>query len=203
MSITTGKSPECRADRPAFAMFVLLLVIGLSPAIALAEPFDRVLRWDGISFRVQCPNDSSLNTLTVQPSGLSLPQANVPLHQEIDGSVSDAQLADLNGDGSPELYVFISGSGSGSYGELLAWSVNNGRSLGEIYLPPLSDDPVSSEGYMGHDVFYTAGNRLIRKFPIYRSGDSNANPSGGMRVLRYHLVAGEAGWILRSDSGCD
>ncbi len=203
MSIITGKPLEFRADQRAFAMFALLLVIGLSPAIALAEPFDSVLRWDGISFRVQCPNDGSLNTLTVQPSGLSLPQANVPIHQEIDGSVSDARLSDLDGDGSPELYVFISASGSGSYGELLAWSVNKGKSLGEIYLPPLSDDPVSSEGYRGHDVFYTAGNRLIRKFPVYRPGDGNANPTGGMRVLRYHLVAGEAGWILRSDSGCD
>ncbi len=200
MPIITGKTLKFRAGGRAF-LFVLTL--GLIPAIARTEPFDRLLRWDGIGFRVQCPNDKSLNTLTVQPSGLSLPQANIPIHQEIDGGVSDAQLVDLDGNGSPELYVFISGYGSGGYGELLAWNVNNGRSLSEIYLPPLSDDPVSSKGYMGHDVFYTAGNRLIRKFPVYRSSDSNANPTGGMRVLRYHLVAGEAGWILRSDNGCD
>ncbi|MDF2377039.1 MAG: hypothetical protein P1U81_12405 [Verrucomicrobiales bacterium] len=41
--------------------------------------------------------------------------------------------------------------------------------------------------------------RLARRFPVYKEGDSNAKPSGGTRQIQYKLKAGEAGWILRID----
>ena len=69
----------------------------------------------------------------------------------------------------------------------------------EIYLPSLEDDPEISAGYMGHDEFSVGEGALLRRFPIYREGDSNAQPSGGTRQIQYKLEAGEAGWILRRD----
>ena len=52
-------------------------------------------------------------------------------------------------------------------------------------------------GYMGHDEFAIVENAFIRRFPVYKPGDSNALPSGGWRQFQYHLQAGEAGWVLR------
>ncbi len=39
----------------------------------------------------------------------------------------------------------------------------------------------------------------MRRFPVYREGDTNAAPSGGTRQLQYRLEPGEAGWLLVPD----
>ena len=52
---------------------------------------------------------------------------------------------------------------------------------------------------MGHDEFSIVESSLVRRFPIYLKGDTNASPSGGTRQLQYKLLAGEAGWILQLD----
>ncbi len=187
------------------ALHPCLFIAGLLLAAGgvQAQAFDKTLWRNGITFHVHATNEGSLNTLTVRPSGLRLKEANRPFSQEIEGSVGGAEIADLNRDGWPELYVFITSAGSGSYGEVLGWNVNNGKSLSEIYLAPLSDDPVSSKGYMGHDRFRIEGDRLVRSFLVHGDGGGDAASGGGQRTLRYRLVSGEAGWSLRSDSGCD
>jgi hypothetical protein len=40
---------------------------------------------------------------------------------------------------------------------------------------------------------------LVRRFPVYRDKDTNAQPTGGTRQIQYKLKAGEAGWILKPD----
>jgi len=117
--------------------------------------------------------------------------------QDVEGTVSGAEVADLNGDGSPEVYVYIQSAGSGSYGSLVAYSADNRRSLSGIYLPPITDHPLAAKGYMGHDTFVIVEDRLVQRFPIYRDGDPNAAPTGGTREVSYRLGAGEAGWVLR------
>jgi hypothetical protein len=64
-------------------------------------------------------------------------------------------------------------------------------------MPELSDDARASAGYMGRDRFSVAGDRLVRQFPLYRDGDSNAAPSGGTRQLHYRLMPREASWALQ------
>jgi len=159
--------------------------------------FDQNYKLQGITFRVSSANNASLNTLTNQPGGLEL--GNKPISVEIDGSVTAAEIADLDSNGSPEIYVYVSSAGSGSYGSLVAYAVNNGKSLSPIYISPINDDKKNSTGYMGHDEFRVVELTLVRRFPIYLKGDINAKPSGGIRQLQYKLVAGEAGWILRLD----
>ena len=174
------------------------LVILLSNNLTTANEggaFDKTLTLNGINFHITCPNEGSLNTLTIVPSGLSI--ENPVITEEIDGSVTGAQIDDLNGDGSPEVYVYINSAGSGSYGSLVAYGSNNNKSISTIYLPPLEDDKKNSKGYMGHDKFNIADSELRRQFPIYKQNDTNANPSGGVRQLQYKLFAGEAGWQLK------
>jgi hypothetical protein len=150
-----------------------------------------------VTFRVTCPNDSSMSKLTIAPSGLT--GDNGPITPEVDGIVTGAEVADLDSDGSPEIYVFAQSAGSGSYGSLVAYSANKKRSLSMIHLPPVAENPKISKGYMGHDAFAVVEHRFVQRFPVYRPGDTNASPTGGARQLRYELVPGEAGWVLKLD----
>lgn len=170
----------------------------LVPAlVASAAPYDQLLELDGIQFHVTSTNESSINTLRIVPSGLEID--NSPIVRTIDGTVTDAQVADLNSDGSPEIYVYVTSAGSGSYGSLVAYSANRRKSLSEIYLPPITQNVRASKGYMGHDEFGVSDAALVRRFPVYRETDINAQPTGGRRRIEYKLVAGEAGWILKLD----
>jgi len=170
-------------------------------APAAAPPFDRTLALQGIRFRVKCANDGSINTLQIFPTGLTVD--NAPLVRTIDGTVTGAEAADLNLDGSPEIYVYVTSAGSGSYGSLVAYSANRRKSLSEIYLPPVAEQKPAAEGYMGHDEFAVVENTLVRRFPVYRDVDTNARPTGGMRQLKYKLIPREAGWVLHLDKVID
>lgn len=173
-----------------------------APAPAPAPPpaaagFDRTLELQGITFHVTCPNDSSLNKVTITPTGLEVD--NAPVVRDADGTVVGAEVADLDVDGSPEIYVYVQSAGSGSYGSLIALSANQRKSLSDIFLPPVADDPGASKGYMGHDEFAVVESTFVQRFPIYGEGDSNAQPTGTMRQIQYKLVPGEAGWLLKVD----
>lgn len=170
-------------------------------ATALADGFCQSYTLQGISFQVSSANDSSLNQLTITPRGLE--RDNSPVEVEIDGTVSGAEIADLDTNGSPEIYVYVNGAGSGSYGSLVAYAVNNGKSISEVYLPPLSESTEAAAGYMGHDEFAVIENTLVRRFPLYVEGDIQSKPTGGTRQLQYKLEAGEAGWVLRLDKTVD
>jgi len=171
------------------------LDVGLVGATPVA--FDKTLELQGIRFHVTSANQGSTNTLRIVPSGLAID--NSPIVKTIDGTVTGAEVADLNVDGSPEVYVYVTTAGSGSYGSLVAYAANRRKSLSEIHLPSLTADKAASIGYMGHDEFAVLDGVLGRRFPIYRASDSNAQPSGGMRQLQYTLVPGEASWQLKLD----
>jgi hypothetical protein len=159
--------------------------------------FDRTLELQGIRFRVTSANEGSVNTLHIVPAGLEID--NSPIERTINRTVTGAEVADLNADGSPEIYVYVTSAGSGSYGSLVAYAANRRKSLSEIYLPPVTQDKVAAKGYMGHDEFAVVEDVLVRRFPIYRDTDTNVHPTGGTRQLQYKLVPGEAGWVLKID----
>jgi hypothetical protein len=166
-----------------------------------ATAFERTLELLGIRFVVTSPNTSEDNRVSIAPSGLEID--NRPVEWPVDGRVTDARVADLDADGSPEVYVFATSGGSGSYGSLVGYAANRRKSLSQVYLAPIAEDPKLAPGYMGHDTFEIDGNTLVRRFPVYRDGDANASPSGGTRELRYRLAPGEAGWLLVVDSVVD
>jgi len=164
-------------------------------------PLKTTLALQGIRFRLESANQGSTNTLVVTPAGLKID--NQPQRQEIDGTVGSAEVADLDGDGSPELYIGITSAGSGSAGRLLGFAANRRKSLSFVFLPPLDPASPQAQGYQGHDSFRVEGTRLVQRFPLYRPGDSNAEPGGGQRALYHRLVPGEAGWQLVLDKTVD
>lgn len=169
------------------------LAITLAPDTTTG--FQKTLTLSGIRFEVRSTDQGSLNQLEILPAGLGMD--NTSIRREIDGRVTGAEVADLNADGSPEIYVYVTSAGSGSYASLVAFAANDKQSLSEIYLPPLTDNPALANGYMGHDQLHTAEGMLVQRFPLYREGDSNAAPGGGTRQIQYKLVRAEAGWALK------
>ena len=159
--------------------------------------FSTVLELQGFAFDVSATNGGSINQLTIIPQGLT--GQSDPVLVEVDGTVSGAEIDDLDGNSFPEIYIYVTSAGSGSYGSLVGYAVNQGQSLSEIYLPPVADDPVQSIGYMGHDTFAVVEGTFVQSFPIYLQTDSNAQPSGKTRQLQYKLAPGEAGWRLDLD----
>ncbi|WP_375435828.1 PliI family lysozyme inhibitor of I-type lysozyme [uncultured Hymenobacter sp.] len=107
--------------------------------------------------------------------------------QAVEGTVEDAVATNLNNDDSPELLVFITDAGSGSYGQLVGYEFNSqGRRT--LSLPELSG--VAAKGYQGHDTFKVEGQEVVRTFPVYLDADPNCCPSGGQRAVQYKLPAG-------------
>lgn len=159
--------------------------------------FNKILRLQGISFNIHASQQGSMNILILQSSGLEIDNRMV-VHS-IDGNVTNAEIEDLNCDGSPEVLVYITSAGSGSYGSVVGYSVNNRNSMSQIFFPPVADNPEISEGYMGHDEFTIMETTFAQRFPVYREGDTNNNPTGGIRQVQYKLVDGEASRIFKVD----
>jgi hypothetical protein len=179
-------------------MKLLVLFVALFTSVsAFAEDFFAQMVLQGVTFQVESPNDSSINPVTVRAETSDGPIGSIDT--EADGTITDLEVADLNADGYPEIYIYVNSAGSGSYGSLIAYASNRNLSLSEIYLPPIEDGSDEAKGYMGHDEFRVVESIFARRFPIYRDGDPNAAPSGGTRQIQYKLVAGEAGWLLRKD----
>ena len=95
--------------------------------------------------------------------------------------------------------IYTISAGSGSYGNVIGYSVNNGKSISQIYFPEISENKEASSGYMGHDEFAIIETRLARRFPVYKDGDTNNNPTGGTRQIEYKLKNGEASRLFVID----
>ncbi|MCS5693547.1 hypothetical protein NZK33_16390 [Cyanobium sp. FGCU-6] len=171
---------------------VAAAVIGLA-GVALAAPFSRTLSLQGVTYTVEAKGEGSMQQLTVQARRNGKPFAAV--REEIEGRVIGAEIEDLNSDGQPDLFVYVQSAGSGSFGSVRAWTSTGAGSLLPIRMQEMGAREAS--GYMGHDQYAVVETRLVRRFPVYRPGDSNSRPTGGTRQLSYKLVPGEAMWQLR------
>ena len=151
----------------------------------------------GKEFVVETKSTSaSLNDIVVSPKGFKNTKESFTVKDA--DPVVDVFTADLNKDGFDELYVVTMSAGSGSYATIYAWSSNRDKSVTPVHIRelPEKEEEEVFKGYMGHDSVYVAGDRLCRKFPVYKDGDANCCPSGGTKVVKYVLKQGEATWLL-------
>lgn len=138
---------------------------------------------------------NSKKELIISTSGFSNSKDKF-VHDVLGEHIDRVYLEDIDKDGNEELYVFTNSVGSGSYGSVIAYTSNNGKSVSEIHFPDIMEDKDLSQGYMGHDYFYIEDGFLMREFPIYKDEDSNAKPSGGTRVIKYQIKLGEDSWAF-------
>jgi hypothetical protein len=163
--------------------------LGLPTQFNLANaPFLATLSYQGLTFTVRSPNKGMGNAVSITAQGL---QADAePIQVPAQGKVTGAQIADLNNDGYPEIYIYINTDDVDARGSIVAYASNGNKTITPIYLPPLAEDPKLLIGYTGHDEFSVVENSLERRFPI--SGLMNQS----YRQVQYKLKAGEAGWKL-------
>lgn len=85
--------------------------------------FQKEVAQDDFRFNVQTTGAGTRRQLKLQAAKNSreLFTTTVP----IEGEVTDAVTANLNDDSYPELFVFVAGAGSGSYGRLLGYEFMN------------------------------------------------------------------------------
>jgi hypothetical protein len=171
----------------------------IAHAIQQEQPanFAKTLELQNISFEIKTVGEGSILQLSIQPRGLEIDNREIVL--ELDGEVVNAEIEDLNSDGFPEILIYTISAGSGSYGNVIGYSVNNGKSISQIYFPELSANKEASIGYMGHDEFAVIETSLARRFPVYKDGDTNSNPTGGTRQIQYKLKDGEASILFVID----
>lgn len=175
------------------------LSLNLSPADGThsTAPFDQVLELQGIHFHVKSELVGGSRALRISPQGLEIDNSDIT--RPLTGDIVRAEVADLDQNGSPEVYVFARSPGPRLPGELIAYAANQKKSLSEIYLPDISENAKAAQGYQGEDEFAVVENALARRFPVYDGSDAGAGRTGRMRQIQYKLMPGEAGWVLRVD----
>jgi hypothetical protein len=151
----------------------------------------------GIAFAISSPNTPTANRVTIVPSGLAID--NSPVEVETRGIVTGAEVADIDANGSPEIYIYVAEPGADKPASLIAFSANKKKSLSQIFIPALEDDPKNANGYRGHDEFAVLEGVVGRRFPIYPDDKTQTEPTGKMRQIQYKLVPGEASWMLKID----
>lgn len=107
-----------------------------------------------------------------------------------DGGLEKAWLANLAPDRKAvHLIVWCVSAGSGGYGSIDVFEIGDDGRISFLSVPSRLE---SSEGYMGHDKFFTRDGVLYREHPIYRPDDPGFDPTGG--TARYMYDFETHGW---------
>lgn len=165
-----------------------------SNTIASAKPFSKTFELHGIKFVVESQNAATGNQVTITPTGLEV--SSEPVMKSVEGEVYGAEIADLNVDQSPEIYVYARQSSGNKRASLIAFATNKKKSISEISMA--ADDPRSKDlaGFNGEDEFAIVESSFVRRFPLYDGTGPDAKKTGKTRQIQYKLKQGEAAWQL-------
>ncbi len=160
----------------------IFIIILLFISTTNLNRFQKILRFENYRFDITTTEWGAVRELNIRVfrDGEYL----LNIKQKIDGYATNAELGDLNHNGSPEIYVYSCTYGSGSFGKVIGFEFYE-NNFGAIRTEALN--PILKQGYMGHDFFEVKNFQLIRKFPIYKAGDANAQATGGTQTIRYNL----------------
>ena len=156
-----------------------------------APGYRRTLHFNVYTFTVETPDTGAVRMASVGAwrGDLLLTRFTIP----VDGAVVGTEVADLDANRFPEVYVFSRSNGSGSFGRVYGWQFLPERKADII---PLNWQLPADTGYMGHDSLWLERDALYRQFPRYQSGDANASPTGGTSLIRYKLYPAGQGYAL-------
>lgn len=147
--------------------------------------FSKLLTFDTFEFHLTAQPSGNMQKLATEVYGLKSPDTRV--YHKFNGHITDAEIADLNNDGFPEVLVYIV-SGDDQEGSVLCYSVNNGLSISEASFPETESNLQINKGYHGGDEFSVVENTLSQRFPVYQDGKETAT----VRQIDYTLDEGEA-----------
>lgn len=172
-----------------------ILSVAFLPALSanaqvVLPKVDTTVKVGKMGYKVDCKNKKyDENMLDIRPLGFTSDVK--PMDFMIRGRVSKAEIDDLNGDGYPDLVLYIYMDSSAIFGTVYAFVSKTNKSVVPCFLPDPMMDGTINEGYKGHDQFSLMEGYLLEKFPIYKAGDDSNKPSGGIRAILYQLVPDE------------
>lgn len=155
------------------------------------SPFTKALRFNVYTFTVTATDTGRIRDVQVKAYRGELLLTNFRVR--VEGTVTGAEVADLDNNRFPELYVYSTTNGSGSFGRVYGWQFLPERKADITLINWRNRLP---DGYMGHDSVWVERDILCRKFPVYQPGDANAEPSGGYQMMRYKLRPAGTGFSL-------
>ena len=121
-------------------------------------------------------------TLSIRKTGQTEPISSAT--RERNGVTEEVLFLDPDGDRYSAVIIAIRSVGSGSYLQLLLFNFAQSADPTSGEWSDLSEIPAHlAVGYMGHDTIERQSEMLVRTFPIYLEGDSNAEPTGDIRSL--------------------
>ncbi|MCX7007725.1 MAG: hypothetical protein NTY53_10845 [Kiritimatiellaeota bacterium] len=209
---TTGRAsatPTWRAWRLGGALLLLCNMAAFAatnapmPVVELKRTYDDAptgvkdnlplkLAWSNVVFTVDegFGGAASIGICRVQVfQRADMSNAVASVVRERDGGVMHAWLTDLDGDGRPDIFVWIECAGSGAYGTLEAFTFD-GKKLVKFFVPPLLAREAPS--YHGHDWFEIKDGKLLTGFPAYSGAEPNES----------HNLGGEARFELDVKNKC-
>jgi hypothetical protein len=146
--------------------------------------FTKGLNLQDVFFSVEGKMENGKNLLTVEPVGL---ERGEPFSLAIEGEIVNAEVEDLNADGSPELVVYTK-SGPNEKGHVYGFSTLGKKSMVQINFPQTDQNSRINEGYNGFDTFTLIETYLGQRFPIFEMGQRTPK----MRDIVYKMEKGEA-----------
>lgn len=159
----------------------------------ISVAFNRTLELQGHTFKVESANRSDENSVSIKANGLD--QDNVLRIVKIQGIVTGAEVADLDSDGFPELYIYTR-AGEKANGNVVALASEEGRALVMVSGASLSKVAEVRDIYAGGDEFSILEGRLRQRFPVYREGE----PTGESKQVEWRLERDDTGWRLVFDN---
>ena len=156
--------------------------------------FNKALRFNVYTFAVTAADTGRVRDVQVKAYRGELLLTNFQVR--VDGAVTGMEVADLDNNRFPELYVYSTSAGSGSFGRVYGWQFLPER---KADITPANWRSTMPQGYMGHDSLWVERDILCRKFPIYQPGDANAEPSGGYQMMRYKLQPAGTAFSLTAE----
>ena len=146
--------------------------------------FSKVLSLQDVGFNVTAKPKNGKVEVEIFPFGLKLDKQTIT--QTIDGILVDAEVEDLDSDGSPEVVIYTQ-SGADKKGNVICCSVLKKNSMILCYFPPVEENDKIKTGYNGNDRFTLVERYLSQQFPVFVDGKD----SGKKRQVNYSLEKGE------------
>ncbi len=184
-----------RGMKQKWSLFILaVLFLSKVDAQVIFNKVDTTMKIGKAGYKVSCRNRSiKENQLQIRPIGFDadVKEMNFP----IAGRLASTMVDDLNGDGWPDLMLFIYTDSSAQHGMAFALVSEGNKSVSPVRLGDAAMDGKINKGYKGGDEYSMMEGTLLLKFPIYKDGDAADKPTGGHRVVMYKLArSGEAGY---------